>query len=104
MSDKNKLVSDAAKEFRLQAQNAKTQAKLEAVTFRKERETQLISEARKLYNAKLERIYREKTSPTIQTAVVTPDKSSQSVSVATLANLSTEDILSDMQEDEDEEE
>jgi len=104
MSDKNRLVSDAAKEFRLQTQNAKTQAKLEAVTFRKERETQLISEARKVYNAKLEAIYHGKIGPTIQTAVVTHNKNTQSVPVSALASLSTEDIIADMQEDEDEEE
>lgn len=68
MSDKNKLVSDAAKDLRDQTKAAKTQAKLEAVTFRKERETQLISEARKVYMEKLDGIYSGKL-------VVTPNKS-----------------------------
>lgn len=100
MSDKNKLVGDAAEKFRDQVKAARRQAKLEAVTFKKERETQLISEARLVYNTELELIYSGKYSPTMETPLATPTK--QQPSVSEMHNMSMDDIL-DTMEPEDEE-
>ncbi len=100
MSDKNKLVSDAAEKFRDQVKAAKRQAKLEAVTFKKERETKLISEARLVYNTELELIYSGKSSPTMETKLVTPAR--QEPSVADMYSMSMDDIAA-MMEPEDEE-
>lgn len=100
MSDKNKLVSDAAEKFRDQVKTAKRQAKLEAVTFKKERETKLISEARLVYNTELELIYSGKSSPTMETKLVTPAR--QEPSVADMHSMSMDDIAA-MMEPEDEE-